>query len=285
MKFCNAKVLTDEARGQGYAVPAFNTNGGTYDITRAAIEAAEELRSPLILQTYEPNLAYRGYEYAAMQAAHLAKDATIPIALHLDHGTSMESVICAVKAGYTSVMIDCSHLSLEENIRNTRRVIEAVRPLGVSVEAEVGHVAGGAHSSAHAGAPTTDPEDALRLVEETGVDMLAVADGTQHGIYELQDRIDLDLVRELRRRVPVPLVQHGTCGIPPDLVRGLVSAGIAKMNFGEPFRANYIAYFNEYSDTLDHAGHPWKIMLAVKDRLKEDMKEIIRALGSEGQAE
>lgn len=284
MRFCNAKVLANKAREEGYAVPALNTGGGTYDITRAAIEAAEELRSPLILQSYEPNLAYRGFEHFVLQTAHLAKDASIPIALHLDHGMSLDSVKQAVRAGYTSVMIDSSHLSLAENIRSTREVIEAVRPLGVSVEAEVGHVAGGAHSTEHDAASTTDPEEAVRLVEETGVDMLAVATGTQHGIFVLQDEIDLDLVRELRRRIPVPLVQHGTCGIPLDLTSELVNAGMAKINFGEPFRANYITYFKEYANTLDHGGHPWKIMMAVKNHLKEDMKEIIRALGSEGKA-
>jgi ketose-bisphosphate aldolase len=285
MRFCNARVLTEKARDEGYGVPAFNTNGGTYDITRAAIEAAQELRSPLILQTYEPNTVYRGFEYCALQATHLAKDTDIPIALHLDHGSSIESVLAAVKVGYTSVMIDCSHLPLDDNIRITRQVIEAVRPQGVSVEAEVGHVAGGVHSSGHSGASTTDPGEAVRLVEETGVDMLAVANGTLHGIFELQDRVDLALVRELRRRVSVPLVQHGTCGIPLDLIRELVAAGMAKVNYGEPFRANYIKYFKEYAETLDHQGHPWKIMWAVKDRLKEDMKQIIRALGSEGKAE
>ena len=282
MAFIPSKELVLKACEQGYAVPAFNTNGGTYDITRAIIEAAQELRSPMILQTYEPNCAYRGFEYCALQAAHLAKDANIPIALHLDHGMSLESVMAVVNAGYTSVMIDASHLPIEENIRLTREVIEAVRPLGITVEAEVGHVAGGAHS--HGQGNTTDPQEAVRFVEATGVDMLAVATGTQHGIFEVQDQIDLDLVRELRQKVSVPLVQHGTCGIPLGLVSDLVKAGMAKINFGEPFRANYITYFKEFAETLDHKGHPWKIMQAVKDRLKEDMKAIIRALGSDGKA-
>ncbi len=283
MKFCNANLLVEKAREGGYAVPAFNSNGGTYDIARAAIEAAEEMKSPLILQTYEPNVAYRGFEYCGLQARHLAKDTTIPIALHVDHGMTMESVMEAVKAGYTSVMIDSSHLPLDQNIETTKKVIAAVRPLGVTVEAEVGHVAGGVHSSGHGGC--TDPAEALELVKATGVDMLAVANGTQHGIFEIQDQADLELVRKLRDLIPVPLVQHGTCGIPLDLLSKLAQAGMAKINFGEGFRSNYITYFNEYSQTLDHKGHPWKIMLAVKDRLKQDMKELIVALGAEGKAD
>jgi len=227
MRFCDPRELVQRARENGYAVPAFNTNGGTYDITRAAIEAAEELHSPLILQTYEPNLAYRGYEYAAMQAAHLAQDASIPIALHLDHGMSLTSVLRAVRAGYTSVMIDGSHLPLDENIRITRRVAEIVRPLGIAVEREIGHVAGGVHSGGEAGVGCTDPDEAVRFVAETGVDMLAVANGTQHGIFDLQDQIDLDLVRELRAKVSIPLVQHGTCGIPLGLTSQLARSARA----------------------------------------------------------
>jgi len=285
MKLRDSKSLAVRAREQGYAIPAFNTNGATYDITRAAIEIAEEMRSPLILQTYEPNCAYRGFDYMFIQAIHLAQDATIPIALHLDHGASFASAIRAYKAGYTSVMIDGSHLPLAENIELTRKVVQALQPLGITVEAEVGHVAGGVHSTSHAGASTTDPEEAAELVEETGVDMLAVADGTEHGVIELQDNIDFELVKQLRDKIPVPLVQHGTSGIPLELLTRLAKSGMTKINFGEPFRANYIKYFKEYADTLDHKDHPWKIMQAVKDRLKEDMRQLILALGSDGKAE
>ncbi len=226
MKLCDSKTLCVRAREQGYAVPAFNTNGATCDITRAAVEIAEEMRSPLILQTYEPNCAYRGFDYMFLQAVHLIQGATIPVALHLDHGASFASALKAVKAGYTSIMIDGSHLPLEENIQLTRKVVEALQPLGITVEAEVGHVAGGVHSNGHHGASTTDPADAR-----------------------------------------------------------LARSGMAKINFGEPFRANYIQYFKEYADTLDHKDHPWKIMWAVKDRLEEDMRLLIAALGSEGKAD
>lgn len=283
VRLCDTKTLLETARAEGYAVPAFNTNGATYDITRAAVEAAEELRSPLILQTYEPNCAYRGFEYMYLQAAHFVQHATVPIALHLDHGATFTSALQAVKAGYTSIMIDGSHLPLEENIQLTKRIVEALQPLGITVEAEVGHVTGGVHSTAHA-ACTTDPDEAAKLVEETGVDLLAISNGTQHGVIELQDNIDLDLVKRLRDRIPVPLVQHGTSGIPLNLLADLARCGMTKINFGEPFRANYIKYFKEYADTLDHKDHPWKIMQAVKDRLREDMKQLIIALGSAGKA-
>ncbi len=283
MKFCTASSLAQRAREENYAIPAFNTNGATYDIARAAIEAADELASPLIIQSYEPNLAYRGFEFAATQTEFLARGVSIPIAMHLDHGSSIESAMAAIEAGFSSVMIDGSHLPLDENIRLTKQVIEAARPLGVTVEAEVGHVTGGVHSHG-SGAAVTDPDEAVRLVEETGVDMLAIANGTKHGVIELQDQIDLQLVKALRERIGVPLVQHGTSGIPLRLISVLAKAGMAKFNFGEPFRANYIKYFKEYARTLDHSDHAWKIAQAVKDRLKQDMKELIVALGSEGKA-
>jgi ketose-bisphosphate aldolase len=217
-------------------------------------------------------------------AREAAASVKVPVALHLDHGTTLESVLRAVDAGYTSVMIDGSHLPLEENIALVRQVVAAVRPRGVTVEAEVGHVAGGVHSAGHDSAPRTDPDEAERLVAETGVDLLAIANGTRHGVFEIQDDIDLELTRELARRVPVPLVQHGTCGIPLALASELAASGMAKINYGEPFRAGYIDHFTEYARTLDHKGHPWKIMQACKEKLKEEMKAIIGALGSAGKA-
>ncbi len=283
MKLVASKALVDRAREQRYAVPALNTNGATYEITRAAVEAAEELRSPLILQTYEPNCAYRGFDYMALQARHLVEECTVPVALHLDHGTSLTSALQCVKAGYTSIMIDGSHLPLEQNIALTKQVVDVLRPLGVTVESEVGHVTGGAHSGSHA-AHITDPDEALRFFEEAGVDMLAISNGTRHGVIELQDSIDFALIESLRTRIPIPLVQHGTSGIPLPLVTRLAKAGMSKINFGEPFRFNYIRYFRQYDQELDHNDHPWRIMEAVKDRLKSDMKELIMALGSAGKA-
>lgn len=280
MKFCNAAILARHAREEGYAAPAFNTNGATYEITRAAIEAAEELRAPLVLQTYQPNLAYRGCEYFVLQATHLARNATIPIALHLDHATDIPSILQAVRAGYTSVMIDGSRLPLEENVRLTRQVVELLHPLGLSVEAEVGPVGSEQEECA-----TTNPDEAVHLVEETQVDLLAIANGTRHGLFAVQDQVDLALVRTLRQKVPVPLVQHGTCGVPLSLASALAKSGMAKMNYGEPFRVAFITYFKELSQSMDHQGHPWKILQACKDRLKEDMKEIIRAIGAEGKAD
>ena len=140
MPLIDAATLVRHARKYGYAVVQVNTNGGTYDITRAIIESAEEERSPVILGAYENNLKYRGYEYAAMQMRFFGQRASVPVAVHLDHGSSLESCRQAIDAGFTSVMIDGSHLPIAQNVKAARDVVEIAKPRGVSVEAEVGEL-------------------------------------------------------------------------------------------------------------------------------------------------
>ena len=278
----NPVQMLEKARQEGYAFPAFNSNGGSYDITRAAIEAAEELGAPLIVQTYENNLPYRGFEHSARTTELFLDDISVPVALQLDHGHSPDSCLQALNAGYTSVMIDGSALPFEENVAVTRKTLEHATPFGAAVEGEMGHITIRDSDGSFEQAPKTDPAEAAACVEKTGVNMLAVAIGTTHGLFESQTDIDFGLLKRLRDEVPAPLVLHGTCGIPHDLLSRCVQCGIAKANFGEVFRAPYIDYFLELSETLDHQGHPWKIMQAVKDRLKDDMHKLIRALGAEG---
>lgn len=296
MKFANAKPLVLDAQKNGYAVPALNTNGATYDITRAALEAAQATRSPVIIQIYEPNAEYRGYEFFVTQAAFLCDQLgiTVPVALQLDHGRSCDSVLRAMQAGLTSVMFDASDAPIDENIARTREVVRIAGALGISVEAEIGYVKGNepmvekqigcAPVPEKPAIPPakTSADEAIRFARETDVDMLAVAVGTTHGVYEKQTEIDFELLEQLRKAIAVPLVQHGTCGISLDDVSRLAKAGMAKINFGEPFRFNYIKYFNELTDEMEHLWHPWRIMREVKNRLKADMIEIIKACGSDG---
>lgn len=298
MKLVSAKAMVEDARKHGYAVPAFNANGATYDITRAALEAAQEMRSPLIVQLYEPNAAYRGFDFFINQVRFLGDELnlTVPVAAQLDHGHSFEAVMRAIRAGFTSVMIDASHESVEVNAAITRKVVEVARPLGVSVEAEIGYVAGNEPSTARqigripvpaapAGdAPKTTVEEAEDFLSRVDVDMLAVAVGTTHGVYKSQTGIDLERIRAIRERVAVPLVQHGTGGISLEDLRRLTDAGMAKVNFGEVFRYDYIRHFLDLTDHSEHLWHPWRIMQEVKDRLKDNMKELIRALRSDGRA-
>jgi fructose-bisphosphate aldolase class II len=283
MNLYNAKHLCEQAAAKGFGIPALNNNGGTYDIGRAIFEAAEELQSPLIVQCYEPNLEYRGFDYAGQLLRYLAAESTVPVAIALDHGKSPQSVLRAVRAGFTHVMIDYADRPLEENVRGTREIIDLVRPLGISVEAEIGHIIKSSDAS-HQHAATVSVAEAKEFTAQVDVDLLAVAVGTTHGIFKEQHGMDYALMSQLRSAVKPPLVLHGTSGISMADISKCVKAGMTKINFGEGLRMNYIRYFNELSQTLNHEHHVWRIARAAKDRLKEDIKQIIRAVGSEGKA-
>jgi ketose-bisphosphate aldolase len=283
MKLYNAKYLCDQAAAKGFGIPALNNNGGTYDIGRAIIEACEELQSPLIIQCYEPNLEYRGFDYAGQLIKFLAADSTIPMAIALDHGKTPVSVMRAVKAGFTHVMIDYAHDPIAKNARGTQAIIDLVRPLGISVEAEVGNIIKSSDASGKRAA-TVSVDEAKEFTSKVDVDLLAVAVGTTHGIFKEQTGIDFKLISKLRAAVKPPLVLHGTCGVSLADISRSVKAGMTKINFGEGLRMNYIRYFNELSQTLNHEHHVWRIARAAKDKLKEDIKDIIRAVGSEGKA-
>ncbi|MGH7941212.1 MAG: class II fructose-bisphosphate aldolase [Limisphaerales bacterium] len=283
MKLLNAKQLCDVAASEGFGIPALNNNGGSYDVGRAIVEAAQELQSPLIIAEYEPNLEYRGYDWAGTVMKFLAADADIPICIALDHGKTPQSIARAIRAGFSHVMIDYADKPLNENVRGTRQIIELVRPLGVSVEAEIGHIIKSSDESDQR-APKVSVAEAKEFTSKVDVDLLAIANGSTHGIFKEQHGLDFDLIAEVCKAVKPPLVQHGTCGISlPDISR-CVKAGMTKINFGEGLRMNYIRYFNELSKTLTHEHHLWRIARASKDKLKEDIKDIIRAVGSDGKA-
>jgi fructose-bisphosphate aldolase class II len=267
MKLYNAKHLCDQAAAKGFGIPALNNNGGSYDIGRAIIESCEELRSPLIIQCYEPNLEYCGFDYAGQLIRLLAADSTIPMAIALDHGKTPVSVMRAVKAGFTHVMIDYADQPLERNVRGTQEIINLVRPLGISVEAEIGHIIKSSDSSSQR-APTVSVEEAKEFTSKLDVDLLAVAVGTTHGIFKEQHGIDFGLISKIHSAVKPPLVLHGTCGVSMADISKSVKAGMTKINFGEGMRMNYIRYFNEFSQTLKHEHHVWRIARAAKDRLK-----------------
>jgi len=283
MKLRNAKQLCDLAAAKGFGIPALNNNGGSYDIGRAIIEASEEMQSPLIIAEYEPNLEYRGYDWAGTVIKHLAAETTIPLCIALDHGKTPQSIARAVRAGFTHVMIDYADKPLDENVRGTQQIIELVRPLGISVEAEIGHIIKSSDDSDQR-APKVSVAEAKEFTSKADVDLLAIANGSTHGIFKEQHGLDFELIAKVRKAVKPPLVQHGTCGISLSDISKCVKAGMTKINFGEGLRMNYIRYFNELSKTLRHEHHVWRIARAAKDKLKEDIKDIIRAVGSDGKA-
>lgn len=216
--------ILDRANRGGFAVPAPNVFSDLD--ARACIEAAEERRSPLIFDIAAkavPDLVSLGSVLTT-----LAARASVPVAVHLDHGSSFREVMQAVRGGFTSVMIDCSSLPYEENAARVREVVEAVRPLGISVEAELGHVGQGASYDGQRG--LTDPDEARRFIEETGISALAVAIGTAHGTYAGEPTLDFDRLCRIKELTRFPLVLHGSSGTGREKISKACRLGINKVN-------------------------------------------------------
>lgn len=285
MPLIDAATLVRHAHQHQYCVVQINTNGGTYDITRAIIEAAEEERAPVILGAYEANLKYRGYDYAAVQMRFFAERASVPVAIHLDHGSSIDSCRKAIDAGFTSVMIDGSHLPIDQNIKLAQQAVELARPRGVSVEAEVGELQKlNPDGSVAEVKNLSSPQDVARMSNETGIDMLAVGIGNAHGFYKDAPDIRFDLLEKFAAASSVPLVLHGTTGLADDVVRRCIATGMAKANLGTLIRTRCVEFTAQVIAENQHANHPWRVGLAVKDRLKPDVKHILRVAGSSGRA-
>ncbi len=276
------KMLADAQKG-GYAVGAFNVEN--MEMVKAVIAAAEELHAPVMLQTTPSTIKYGTLEtYYAIVAAE-AKKAAVPVCLHLDHGSSFELAVQALKAGYTSVMIDGSHENLEGNIAVSKRVADVAKACGIPVEAELGKV-GGKEDDLEAEADTnTDPMEAKEFVERTGVTSLAVAIGTAHGFYKGTPVLDKERVSEIRKVVSIPLVLHGASGLSDDEVRDCVRRGICKVNFATELRAAYTAagkkLIEEKPDTFD----PKKLGVVGMEAVKQLVMERMKVCGCDGKAD
>ena len=285
MPLVDAATLVRHAYKHQYAVVQINTNGGTYDITRAIIEGAEEEQAPVILGAYEVNLQYRGYEYTAMQMRFFADRASVPVAIHLDHGSTVDACHRAIEAGFTSVMIDGSHVPIEQNIALAKQVVAIAKPKRVSVEAEVGELQklnpDGSMSEVK---NLSSPDEVSRMSRETGIDMLAVGIGNAHGFYKDEPNIRFDLLEKLAASSAVPLVLHGTTGLSDEVIARCVSMGMAKANLGTLIRTRWVEYAAEVIAEKKHQNHPWRVGLAVKDRLKPHVRHILNATNSSGKA-
>lgn len=285
MPLVDGNTLVRHAARHKYAVVQINTNGATYDMTRAIVETAEELNAPVILGAYEANLKYRGYEYAGMQMKFFADHAKVPVAIHLDHGHSPEACRLAIEAGFTSVMIDGSHLSIEENIKQTKEVVALAKPRGVSVEAEVGELQklnpDGSMSEVK---NLSDPKEVSRISAESGCDFLAVGIGNAHGFYKEAPNIRFDLLEKLAAASKVPLVLHGTTGLSDEVVARCVAMGMAKANLGTLIRTRFVEHTATVIAEGKHMNHPWRVGMAAKDLLKPDIRHILNVTGSAGRA-
>jgi len=282
MALVTSEEMLKKADKEGYAVGAFNVEN--MEMVMAVIAACEELHSPAILQTTPSTVKYAGLDMYLANVATAAKRANVPIALHLDHGNSFDLAMQALRVGYTSIMIDGSKLPFEENIALSKKVADACKANGVPVEAELGKV-GGKEDDLECNDPGyTDPKDAVKFVEETGVTSLAVAIGTAHGIYKGEPKLDFDRLSEIRKVVSIPLVLHGASGVPDESVRECIKRGISKVNFATELRIAFSdgvkGYLKENPDAFD----PKKYAQVGMDRVKELVERKIRVCGSENKA-
>ena len=221
------KEILDLAKKDNYAIPAFNVYN--METVMGVLKAAEEMKSPVIMQFYS-RLATTGFvDYLAPVILKAAQNASVPVCMHLDHGAGYEPAAIAVKNGATGIMVDFSSKSFEENVEYTKKAVDLCSKLNIGVEGELGHI-----GKAIDGVPTdyTTVEDAKRYVEGTGVAALAVAVGTAHGRYKQAPVLAIDRIKEINDSVDVALVLHGGSGVPDDQIKGAIKAGIRKINFG-----------------------------------------------------
>lgn len=274
MPLVTSEEMLSKAQKGGYAVGAFNVEN--MEMVKAVIAAAEELKAPVMLQTTPSTVKYGTLEtYAAIVAAE-AKKASVPVCLHLDHGSSFDLAVQAVKAGYTSVMIDGSKEAFEDNVAVSKRVADVGRAAGIPVEAELGKV-GGKEDDHEAEADTnTDPMEAKEFVERTGITSLAVAIGTAHGFYIGTPVLDKERLSEICKVVDIPLVLHGASGLTDQDVRDCVKRGICKVNFATELRVAYTdackKLLAEKPETFDPKALGKVGMAAVTELVKGRMK-------------
>jgi len=266
------------ARAEGRAVGAFEVWG--LASVQAAVSAAEECNRPVILQLSPYEIGFAGCSDVARIVIDHAWQASVPVALHLDHGDSFERVMQCIGAGFTSVMLDASHLPFEENIAATQEVVRAAHACGVTVEAELGRI-GGSETSVDVSddaTALTDPDEAGDFVARTGIDALAVAVGTVHGFYKGEPKIRLDLLEKIAKKVAIPLVLHGGSGTPDDVVRRAIALGVAKVNICTEFLAAYVERFIAHRDEPDFRFLSDSVFTGPREAMRDVILRKIRLL-------
>lgn len=265
----NTKDILKNAQAGKYAVAAFNVY--SLETVQAAIRVTERENQPVIIalgERYFPTVDVEGF--AALVKA-IAEKSPVPIALHLDHAYEKESIIRAIRCGFTSVMFDGSAYEIEENIRRTKEIVEIAHMAGVSVEAEIGSLAKGDFSDEEEGDGTlTDPESAKDFVMRTGVDFLAAAIGTVHGMYKGEPKIDLPLLERIQQAVDVPLVLHGGSGTPDAIVQQAIQLGICKVNVNTEVSMAAVTYLQ---NAFEHKQMPH--LSTVMEEMQQTMESVM----------
>jgi tagatose 1,6-diphosphate aldolase GatY/KbaY len=277
----NTKDMLIHAQKEGYAVPAFNIHN--LETVQVIVETAAEVGSPVILAATPGTFSYAGRDYIQAICETAAKRYHIPIALHLDHHETFEDIAASVELGTKSVMIDASHHPLEPNIALVKKVVEYAHSKGASVEAELGRLGGQEDDLVvdEADALYTDPDAAVEFVARTGIDSLAVAIGTAHGLYKSEPKLDFERLAKIRAKVDIPLVLHGASGIPEQDVRRCIELGCTKVNIATELKIPFSSELRKYLLEHPEANDPRKYMASPKAAMKEVVEEKILMCMSE----
>lgn len=276
----NAKKMLEDARVNKYAVPHFNINN--LEWTRYILEECNRLKSPVILGVSEGAIRYMGgYKVVANLVKNLDEELNIqiPVAIHLDHGSSVESCKKAVDAGFTSVMIDASKYSLEENIDMTKQVVEYARIKNITIEAEIGHI-GGSEDNMSSEIAYAKVDDALSLYNETKIDFLAPALGSVHGLYKGEPCLDFDKMKEISEKTNIPLVLHGGTGIDDEKLKKAIASGICKVNINTELQIAWTKAVRKFLSEDTKAYDPRTVIKSGEQSMKQAIEHKVSVLGS-----
>lgn len=284
MSYVNLKAVLADAQKKRYAVGAFNIVD--YTTTSAVIKAAERKKSPVIIQTSVKTVKLYGYKPVVNWVRTLSEDVSIPVILHLDHCKDLEIIEKCINAGWSSVMIDASSFSLDENIRMTREVVEMARAHNVTVEGELGAIVGVEDDIfvKERDSHLADADSCLKYVNATGIDLLAPAIGTAHGVYHEEPDIDFALIREIAGKTGIPLAIHGGTGLSDDIFRKCIECGGAKINISTNIKHIFRDSFEQYYKNNPDDYEPVKSIKYLEDAVIQSVETFIDIFGSSGRA-
>lgn len=284
MPLVSGKEILQAAKKGGYAVGAFNVNN--MEIVQAIVEAAEEERSPVLLQASQGAIKYAGLDYIVALVRVAAGKVSVPVALNLDHGTSFEQAMKCIRGGFTAVMLDGSHYPFDENVAIVKKVADVAHAVGVSVEGELGRI-GGTEDDISVDAKDaymTLPEEAKKFADLTEVDALAVAIGTAHGVYHGEPKLDFERLSAIREVVDCALVLHGASGVPDEAIKKAVEIGVQKINIDTEIRQAFTTGIKKVMAEKPNEFDPRKLLGPSKEAMKEVVKSKMRLFGSSQKA-
>ncbi len=285
MPLVNPLYFLDKAREKGIAIAAFNVHN--LETIQAVVEGAAEEKSPVIIQTTPGTLKHAGIPYVAACVKEAGRLYDIPIALHVDHCPSYQTIVQCIQHGYTSVMIDGSMLPYDENVALVKKVVETAHYAGVAVEGELGRIGGTEDDMVveDENAFFTVPSEAKTFVEDTGIDFLAVAIGTAHGIYKGEPKLQFERLSEIRKAVDVPLVLHGASGVSEARIKEAIRRGITKINIATELKIPMAEAIKRSFADNPRENDPRNYMGAAKKAVKKAVREKIQMCGSSGFAD